>query len=221
VTAADREVETLIRTRVAERFAGDTVLGEEGGGDVSDNVWVVDPIDGTTNFMRGLPEFGVSIAFVSGGRTELGVIYAPALDALYAARRGGGATKNEQAIHVRSDATFDTAVVTVGFDIKEGTAGFLERLSAILEGGAAFRRFGSASIGLASVAAGHVDAFWQMGLSAWDVLAGLLLVEEAGGAVCDFARDGLLGRKPTLAAAPGIADRLSAITGVPLCERSC
>lgn len=219
VTEADHAVEALVRQRLADAFPSDAFLGEEGGGEAADNIWVVDPIDGTTNFMRGLPEFAVSIAYVADGATQLGVIHAPALGVTYAAERGGGATKNGEAIHVRADATFDTAIVTVGFDAKDGPDAFLGRLNAIISEGAAFRRFGAATIGLASVAAGHVDAFWQKGLSAWDVLAGLLIVEEAGGCSCDFLAGGLIGRQPTLAAAPGIADRMSQLVGVA-CRRS-
>lgn len=217
VTAADREVETLIRSRLVASFPNDTVLGEEGGGEITDAMWVVDPIDGTTNFLRGLPEYAVSIAFVADGVTELGFIAVPALDHLYEARRGAGATRNGQPISTSDVARMDRALVTVGFDPKDGVPHFVERLRRILDAGAAFRRFGAATIGLAAVASGSVDAFWQTRLNPWDVLAGLLLVREAGGRTNDFlANDGLRNGNPTLASAPKIASEIARLVDVDL-----
>ncbi|MEQ9496726.1 MAG: inositol monophosphatase [Deltaproteobacteria bacterium] len=217
VTIADREVERLVRRRLTEAFPGDAVMGEEDGGQIADQLWVVDPIDGTTNFLRGLPEYAVSIAYVERGVVELGVIFAPALGHTWVAQRDRGATCDGRAIHVRDGARIEEAVITVGFDFKQGVAPFLGCLERILSSGAAFRRFGAATIGLVSVASGHVDAFWQMRLNPWDVLAGLLIVQEAGGRTNDFLADGGLEHgNPTLACAPGVADAIADIVGIEL-----
>ncbi len=217
VTVADREVEALVRRRLLDAFPSDAVMGEEGGGEVAEQLWVVDPIDGTTNFLRGLPEYAVSIAYVQRGVVELGVVFAPALGRTWAARRGHGATCDGAPIRVREDTKMSEAVITVGFDFKQGVAPFLACLERILASGAAFRRFGAATIGLVSVASGHVDAFWQIRLNPWDVLAGLLIVEEAGGRTNDFLADGGLERgNPTLAAAPGVADTIANLVGIEL-----
>lgn len=217
VTIADREVERLVRRRLTEAFPHDAVMGEEDGGQVADQLWVVDPIDGTTNFLRGLPEYAVSIAYVESGVVELGVIFAPALGHTWVAQRGRGATCDGRAIRVRDAAKIEESVITVGFDFKQGVEPFLGCLERILRSGAAFRRFGAATIGLVSVASGHVDAFWQMRLNPWDVLAGLLIVQEAGGRTNDFLADGGLEHgNPTLACAPGVADAIADLVGIPL-----
>ena len=218
VSAADREVEALLRERVARAFPGEGFLGEEGGLEGgTEALWVADPIDGTTNFLRGLPLFGVSLAFVQGGVTQLGIIEEPAAHATYAARRGGGATRNDAPVRVRACAGLERAVVGLGFNLRQDRDTFMACLTRLFDAGAEFRRLGSATMGLAYVAAGRLDAFWQLHLSAWDVLAGLLLVEEAGGVASDFlAADGLLRGNPVLAAGPQIASELADIVQLGL-----
>lgn len=217
VTAADLAVERLIRERVAAAFPEDKVLGEEGGGEAGPLLWVVDPIDGTTNYSHGLPGFAVSIAFCVDGRPELGVIAEPSAGALYRARRGHGAFCNAQALHV-SDATgFERCLVDFGYTEKRGTEANLDLQRRLLDAGCDVRQNGSAALGLARVAAGAFDAYCELHINSWDVLAGLLLVEEAGGRTSDFlAGDGVLRGNPLLAAAPGVADKLASVAGIAL-----
>lgn len=217
VSEADRTVETCIREALAEAFPGEGFLGEETGGEVEQPMWVVDPIDGTTNFLRGLPLFGVSIAFVRDGQTQVGVVYEPALDQMFSATRTGPATLNARTISVRPCDRLDRAIVAFGYSERSGMEPFLERFPRVIRAHAEFRRLGAATVGLASVAAGQTDAFFQMHLSPWDVLAGLLVVERAGGVVKDFlAQDGLRRGNVTFCATPGIAVELAALLEVDL-----
>lgn len=218
VTAADRAVEAMIQEELLKSFAGEAFLGEEGGqtGD-ADGVWVCDPIDGTQNFMRGLPTFGITLAFVADAQTQLGITEEPCFSRCYWAQRGGGAFVNEQPLRVRPEATLERAVLGLGYNSKRDRAQFLRSLGAIFDLGAEFRRIGSAAICLAYVASGRLDAFWQMHLQSWDVISGLLLVQEAGGLACDFlAQDGLTRGNPVLAGAPGVIEALSEALDIPL-----
>lgn len=216
VSEADREVEAHIRAALAERFPGDGFLGEETGGEVAEPMWVVDPIDGTTNFLRGIPLFAVSMAWVSEGRPRVGVIYEPATDKLYAATDEGPATLDGRPLRVRPVERLDQSIVAFGYSERSGTQAFLRRFPRVLEAHAEFRRFGAATIGLVSVASGQTDAFFQTHLSPWDVLAGLLIVERAGGRAYDFlADDGMRKGNICFAAAPGIASELARLLEVP------
>jgi myo-inositol-1(or 4)-monophosphatase len=217
VSAADREVEKLLKERPLGTFPGDGFLGEEFGGSENDGVWVVDPIDGTGNFVRGIPLFGISIAFWRAGEPIVGIIYDPVHDDMYAARKGGGATKNGRPIKVRPVDGLHDAVIGVGFSTKQSKEELIDALRAFLLGGAEFRRLGAAVLCLAWVAEGRLDAFWHTSLNAWDALAGMVLVREAGGLAHDsFGVGRLLVRAPTLVSAPGIAGVVAQITGVDL-----
>lgn len=212
VSEADRAVEALVKEELRRSFPGEGFLGEEGGleGDTS-AIWVCDPIDGTTNFVRGMPAFAVTLAFVAEGRTQLGVTEEPAFGRTYAARRGGGAFCGEARLRVAAPASVDQAVIGLGFSLRRDRPRFLSSLDAIFDLGVEFRRIGSAAICLAYVASGHLDGFWQVHLNSWDVLSGLLLVEEAGGLCSDFlAQDGLTRGNPVLAGAGAV---LSALAG--------
>jgi myo-inositol-1(or 4)-monophosphatase len=195
VSAADREVEQVIRARLSEQFPEDALLGEEqgsGGPPSSRALWVIDPIDGTTNFLRGLPHWGVCIAFVADGRVEHGVIVAPVLGERYLARAGGGATCNDRPLFVSRTASLGEAVIGFGSNKKTPADPYLDSLSRLLDEGIEYRRLGCASMNLASVASGKLDGFFEAKLSAWDALAGMLLVKEAGGRSNDYlAGDGL------------------------------
>ncbi|MCK6551412.1 inositol monophosphatase [Myxococcota bacterium] len=205
VSSADRDVETAIERALAERFPDDAHIGEEHGGVGGRAVWVIDPIDGTTNFLRGVPLYAVSIGFVANGVIELGVIYDPSRDDLYAAQRGKGATLNGAPIHVRGTDALSRAVVSLGFSHASPLSSFVTRMERLVEHRAEFRRLGSAAMGLALVASGRYDAFWQLRLHSWDVMAGLLLVTEAGGCVNDFlANDGLHQGNVVLASTPAL-----------------
>ncbi len=221
ITATDGEVEKLVRGRLLETFPGDTFLGEEDGGQVSGRTWVVDPIDGTSNFARGIPHFCVSIAFVLEGVASIGVIYQPMLDELFAAAKGLGATLNGEAIQTASTASLDKALLEVGRASRQPQETYLAMLDKVMKTGAAIRGAGSGALAVANVAAGRVDGCYESHMYSWDCLAGLVLVEEAGGRVNDFlAGDGLLKGNPIFAAAPGIAEELAAVVGVPLLPSS-
>jgi myo-inositol-1(or 4)-monophosphatase len=195
VTEADVAVEQDIRARVARHFPSHTFLGEEAGTGPAaagaDFQWIVDPIDGTTNFVHGLPLFCVSIALQIEGQVNLGVVYAPVANELFTAERGEGARLNGARIHVTREASLIDALLVTGFPPQaHGAHGeqvaifgeFLARARAV-------RRLGSAALDLAYVAAGRFDAFWERSLHAWDVAAGTLIVEEAGGRVTGFGGD--------------------------------
>ncbi len=215
VTAADKEIEELIQTALCARFPQDGFLGEESGGRAAEHIWVVDPIDGTSNFLRGIPLFGVSIAFVADGQTQVGVIAEPMRGLIYSAQRGRGAYANGQRLQVGAPIGFEEAIVGVGFNLRQDRQRFFKFLEALFARGGEFRRLGAASIALTQVAQGGLDAFWQGHLASWDVLAGLLLVEEAGGVSCDFLKnDGLTQGGPVLACVPTLAAALGELTGI-------
>ena len=184
VTRADRASETLIVDRLRAAFPHATILGEEGGltHGTSDERWIVDPLDGTTNFAHDYPFYCVSIGYERAGELVAAALYAPALDELYAAERGAGATCNGKRIAVSGIATIGDALVCTGFKPAnyDRNGAHFEALSRIAQG---VRRGGSAALDLAFVATGRLDAFWEFDLFAWDIAAGTLLVREAGGTV--------------------------------------
>lgn len=219
LTIYDGLVEEHIRTRIAEAFPEDGFLGEEGGARVAPRMWVVDPIDGTANFARGIPHFAVSIAFVEDGRVALGGIFNPALDDSYFARRGEGATRNDRPIRVAATRVMERATVEFGWSPRIPNARYVATFSALLATGANIRRSASGALGLAYVADGRSDAYAELHINAWDCLAGLLLVEEAGGRVSPFlSAGGLLEGCPILAASPAIAPVLAKATGIALAD---
>ncbi len=217
ITATDGEVEKLVRTLLLRAFPGDTVLGEEDGGQVSDCTWVVDPIDGTSNFARGIPYFCISIAFVFNGAASIGVIYQPMSDELFAAAAGGGATLNGEPMKTSSVTSLDRAMLEVGRASRQPQEVYLAMLDKVMRTGAAIRGAGSGALAIANVAAGRVEACYETHMYSWDCLAGLVLVEEAGGRVNDFlAGDGLLKGNAIFASGPGIADEFAALVGIQL-----
>ncbi len=218
VTKADRAVEAFVQEQLHKSFPGESFLGEESGHTGSnDAVWVCDPIDGTQNFMRGIPTFGITLAFVSQGRTLVGVTEEPAFGRTYSARQGGGAFLDDTRLHIRPDCTLSKAVLGLGYNANRDPEEFLKYLARLFELGTEFRRIGSAAICLAYVASGKLDAFWQMHLKSWDVISGLLLVQEAGGLACDFlSQDGLTTGNPVLAGAPGVIAQLSEALDIPI-----
>jgi myo-inositol-1(or 4)-monophosphatase len=210
-TAADLAVERLIRDRVTSRF-GDSMIGEEDGGAPSEKVWLVDPIDGTTNYILGTKRWCVSLAFVSAGAIELGVIYAPEEDRLFVARRNGGATMNGRPMRVSGLRHGAMPVVEVGWSARRPLAAYCDVLLRLGAEGAEFRRMGSGALALADVAAGLNDGYLELHINAWDALAAILLVHEAGGRTNDFlAGRGLTEGNPLWAATPEIAGLLETI----------
>ncbi|HEY0834618.1 MAG TPA: inositol monophosphatase family protein [Azospirillum sp.] len=209
VSVADRAVEDLIRARLGMLFPEDAVVGEEAGGLAARRVWVVDPIDGTQNFLRGLPWFCVVLALMVDGRTELGVIYDPNTDELYTARRGGGAFLNGEPIRVSGCAALTDAVIGVGHSPRHPPERFLAPFALVLNAGAQTRNLLTAALQLAHVACGRLDATWDPYLLPWDVLAGVLLVEEAGGAAAPYhLRPDFSGGAPLLAGTAPLVEAL-------------
>ncbi len=190
VTEADRNSEKLVVGRLQERFPTHSVVAEEGGGgdgSAPEYVWYVDPLDGTTNFAHGFPVFNVTLALERNGERIAGVVYDPTRDEMFAAERGSGAWLNGQRIHVSRVERLEDTLVATGFPSRKRhlnvNVHFYYQLAMLTHG---VRRAGSAAIDLAYTACGRLDAFWEFGLNPWDMAAGLLLVEEAGGCVSDM-----------------------------------
>ena len=217
LTVTDGAVERYLKARIEEAFPEDGFLGEETGGVPGARLWVVDPIDGTANFARGIPHFCISVAFVAHGVVELGAIYNPGLDELYLGRRSFGATRNGRAIRVAGTTDYQRACVELGWSTRLPNRRYLDTLDRILTQGANVRRGASGALGLAFVADGRSDAYAELHMQPWDCLAGLLLVREAGGVTAPFLElDGLSRGGGVLASCPGIAKGMSEATGIPL-----
>jgi myo-inositol-1(or 4)-monophosphatase len=215
VTEADLEIDRLIVARTREHFPDDGILTEESGGRDADGIWVVDPIDGTANFARGIAHFAISIAFHSRGQTEIGVIHDPVAGETFSAMRGNGASCNGAAIHVSAADQPHRAVIDAGYSRKHALPDYLDLLQELLDAGYDFLQCGSAARGLAQVACGRIDGYCELLLNSWDVLAGLLIVEEAGGWVSSFVAGGdLKKRNAVLACAPALARSLRSATKI-------
>lgn len=192
VTEADIAAETAIIASLQEDAPGLAVIAEESAGDSliepEGLVWVIDPLDGTTNFAHGFPVFAVSIALMENGATRLGIIYCPLQDELFCSWQDGGSWLNSKKIQVTETEFLIQALVATGFpyDIHSKLDQVLEQMHAILPKVRDIRRAGAAAVDLAYVACGRLDGFWEMDLKPWDTAAGWLLVEEAGGRVTDF-----------------------------------
>jgi myo-inositol-1(or 4)-monophosphatase len=215
LTETDAEVERLVRNRVAAAFPADSFFGEEAGGTFGSETWVVDPIDGTANFARGMPHFCISIAFVRDGRPELGVIYQPVTNELYAGRRGGGAVLNGRTITVSGMLTISQAIVEAGWSTRRPLDAYIALVERLFAAGAQVQRAGSGALALAYVADGRLDAYCELHINAWDALAGLVLIEEAGGVINDFlANDGLRQGNPVLGCTPALKEILMDAMGL-------
>ncbi len=191
VSQADRKAEKIIQDELMKSRPTYGFLGEESEeikGTDGAHRWIVDPLDGTTNFLHGIPIFGVSIALERNNEIVAGVIYNPAMDELYTAERGGGAFLNDRRLRVASRRVLSDAVIGCGVPhLGRGNQGkLLLELRHVMGEVAGVRRFGSAALDLAYVAAGRLDGYWENDLSAWDIAAGIILVREAGGYVSDF-----------------------------------
>jgi myo-inositol-1(or 4)-monophosphatase len=190
VTQIDTEAEHLIVDHLKEHYPDHSILGEEGGANKrsSEYRWIIDPLDGTVNFTHGLPIFCVSIALEHRGEMIAGVIYDPNADELFTAERGKGAYLNGERIRVSDSDTLIESLLITGFpyNIHDNPASTIERFVDVLKTAQAVRRLGSAAIDLCYIAAGRGDGFWEAFIKPWDVAAGMLLVEEAGGRVTDF-----------------------------------
>jgi len=190
VTAADRRAEEIVRAELAKARPDYGFLGEEGGarsGADRTHRWIVDPLDGTTNFLHGIPHFAVSIALERNGAIVAALTFNPANDELFLAERGKGAFLNDRRIRVAARQRLDEAVVACGLPHygRGDLAVAHQEIFAAQQHFAGLRRFGAATLDLAWVAAGRLDAYWERDLSPWDVAAGILLVREAGGFISD------------------------------------
>ncbi|MGI8746579.1 MAG: inositol monophosphatase family protein [Bryobacteraceae bacterium] len=189
VTEADRASEKLIVERLRANFPEHSILAEEGGGHEapSEYRWYVDPVDGTTNFAHGFPAYNVTLALERAGELIAGVIFDPTRQELFAAERGGGAVLNNRPIHVSKVARLEESLVATGFPSQKrhqnANIHFYYQLGMITHG---VRRAGSAALDLAYVACGRLEAFWELGLKPWDMAAGILITEEAGGRCTDM-----------------------------------
>ncbi len=191
VTNADKEAEKIIYQELSKARPEIGFLMEEGGvikGKDPQNRWIVDPVDGTTNFMHSIPIFGISIALEREGQIVAGVVYNPAMDELYTAEKGKGAFMNDRRLRVANrkemlESVFTTGIPHLG---RPAHKDFLEQQRKVMLNSAGIRRFGAASLDLCYVAAGRVDGFWETGLQPWDMAAGIIMVREAGGYVTDL-----------------------------------
>ncbi len=189
-TEVDRMAEQDIIRIIKAAFPEHAILAEESGQHPgNDYVWIIDPLDGTTNFIHGFPVYAVSIALQIKGKIEVGVVYDPLRDELFTAERGGGAMLNNRRIRVTRQAGLNGALIGTGFPFKhpEHLDAYLAMFRALHSDSAGVRRAGAAALDLAYVAMGRLDGFWEIGLHPWDMAAGILLIKEAGGVVTDFA----------------------------------
>ncbi|MCB2155869.1 inositol monophosphatase [bacterium] len=191
LTIADKESEAAIAEEIQQRFPNHALLAEEGGTSGaanSDYLWVVDPLDGTTNYAHGMPIFAVSIALQFEGGTIAGGVFAPALGDLYLAARGHGATRNGKPIHVSKVDQLDDALLVTGFpyDRRKHLDWLMGTMGSFLQQSQGMLRLGAAALDLAAVASGQLEGFYEKGLHPWDMAAGALMVEEAGGRMSDF-----------------------------------
>lgn len=191
VTDGDRRSEALLVSLIRSRFPSHSILSEEGRGHAgaADVCWILDPLDGTTNFAHGFPFYSVSVALTVRGELAAGVVYDPNRDECFVAERGAGARMNDAPLKVSAIAVLTDALLCTGFpyDIREAPSEVVARFQAFLVRAQAVRRPGSAALDLAYVAAGRLDGFWEDKIHAWDLAAGALLVQEAGGRVSDYA----------------------------------
>ncbi|WP_375737508.1 inositol-phosphate phosphatase [Pseudomonas boanensis] len=195
VTEVDRAAELTIVQALRKAYPNHGILGEEGGvlegsGEGADYQWIIDPLDGTTNFIRGVPHYAVSIACKYKGRLEHAVVLDPVRQEEFTASRGRGAALNGRRLRVSPRKSLEGALLGTGFPFRDSQMDHLDNyfgmFRSLVGQTAGIRRAGSASLDLAYVAAGRFDAYWEFGLSEWDMAAGALLVQEAGGLVSDF-----------------------------------
>jgi len=194
VTEADVGAEKIIKGIIGAAFPGDRILAEESGdsGGDADGVWIIDPLDGTTNYAHHIPIFAVSIAFAHRSQTLYGLVLNPVSGELYTAAKGGGAYRNNARIRVsETEKVFESLLVTgFPYDLATHLEGLMARLTRVLGASQGVRRLGSAALDLCFVAAGRFDGFWEENLHPWDTAAGALILIEAGGTVSDFSQGG-------------------------------
>lgn len=190
VSEVDRNSEAAIINVLREKYPHHAILAEESGSHAGNEYqWIIDPLDGTTNFLHGVPQFAVSIALKVKGRLEIGVVYDPLKEEMYTASRGEGALLNDRKIRVSNRKGLEGALLGTGLPYRDFRymENYMGMLKDLIQDTAGIRRPGSAALDFAYVACGRTDGFWELGLSEWDFAAGALLVREAGGLVTDIA----------------------------------
>jgi myo-inositol-1(or 4)-monophosphatase len=207
VSEVDRKAESEIIHIIHKAYPDHGILAEESGAHASNSnyIWVIDPLDGTTNFLHSFPQFAVSIALKNKGIIEVGVIYDPLRDELFTAERGGGAMLNNRRLRVTQQIGLTDSLLGTGFPFKneQHLDAYLGMFRTLCVDSAGIRRAGAAALDLAYVAAGRLDGYWEIGLQEWDMAAGVLLVKEAGGVVTDFSfKDKYLESGNTIAGNP-------------------
>ncbi|MCB1885464.1 MAG: inositol monophosphatase [Geminicoccaceae bacterium] len=212
VSEADRAVEALIRRELAARFPEDGVLGEEEGGEETSLMWIVDPIDGTSNFLRGVPYWGVVLAYAVGGTTEIGVTYDPVHDEMFAARRGAGAWRDGVPIQV-SERPLEASSCALSFSFKNDARKYEALIGRLADAGIDHRRTGSTALNLCHVADGRHEAMLTLGCNSWDAAAGLCLVEAAGGIASAWPLGEWTRMRAVAACAPGVEGALAEVAG--------
>ncbi|CAM3605754.1 Inositol-1-monophosphatase [Vibrio aerogenes CECT 7868] len=226
LTEADNLVEQHIRRGIAHHFPGDNILGEESGGDMQQApLWVIDPIDGTANFARGIEHFCISIAFYANEQVELGAIYNPATEECYLTRRNGYAVKidgsgSKRPLTVSQTPDITQATIELGWSTRIPQSQYLRSVEQLLTSGANVKRCGSGALALAWVAEGRTDGYAEQHMNAWDCLAGLLLVREAGGITGQFPANmqDIFSGGPIIATTPQIAGEFSQSVAIPLTQ---
>jgi len=188
---ADHNAEQAIIETISKAYPDHAILGEEGGligNQKADHVWIIDPLDGTSNFLHGIPHYCVSIALEVKGVIEHGLIHDPVRDETFYASKGHGAYLNDARLRIDSKATLNDAIIATGFPFRKREVfnRYMLQFKSIFKSVGDIRRAGSAALDLAYVASGRVDGFWEMGLESWDMAAGALIVSEAGGECKDF-----------------------------------
>ena len=218
VSEADKACEAFVAGALLKAFPEDTFLGEEGGLQNAGGraTWIIDPIDGTSNFIAGIPIWCVSLGLVIGTQPVLGIIYNPVTEELYSARLGEGAYLNGKRIHVSGARKLEEARMGLGFSYRRPVQLHVTAVSACLEASCEYTRFGSGALGMAFAADGRLDGYYEAHIKAWDVAAGLVLVTEAGGWCNDFfgAPEVFTKGNLILAAAPGLVEPLRKLLSV-------
>ncbi|TGG95180.1 inositol monophosphatase [Natronospirillum operosum] len=212
VSRADQEVEQFIRSQLRDSFPEDAVVGEEYGQDeVQDQqlLWVIDPIDGTTCFLKGIPQWCIVIALSQGSTVLLSIIYDPVARELYHAQAGSGAWLNNRAISVAPSQSLQDGLISVGSSVQLGAGNSARLIEQLVASGGMYSRIGSCALGLAYVASGRLLGMYEPLIHPWDSWAGELLVQEAGGRTLERSQGADLGRPgPTIAATPGVWDAI-------------
>ena len=192
VSRADRNSEAIIIQTLQKAYPDDAILAEESGrigSEKAERTWIIDPLDGTSNYLHGFPHYSISIALMENNKPVQALVYDPVRDEMFTACKGRGAYLDDHRIRIDSNTGLDGALIATGFPFRDRTnfSRYMVQFKSIFKQAADIRRAGSAALDLAYVAAGRVDGFWEAGLQIWDIAAGALLVEEAGGQCLDFS----------------------------------